>query len=217
MNIEILKTKSAIVVLEGFGVLIASHAIGGYYLAPLLAEVIPKLSSLTIAILSSTAISPFLATIYLAVRVRFVPKFNIKKEALLYLPSGIILAWIVVFINVLLSGKENPYAYEVLKSPQPYYYLNLFLITIWSALLEEILNRGYFFEILRVRWGDTQALLLSSIIFVMPHGMWGSFDISLIFIFLYSVIFTVIYMRGGLIIAILVHAFVNFYLLYLNT
>jgi membrane protease YdiL (CAAX protease family) len=211
-----LKIKSVIIVLEGFGVLIAFHAIGGYYCAPKVVEVFPEIPLITVSMLFSSAMSPVIAIIYLALRTKFIPKFTIKKEIFTYILAGIVMAWIVVFISVLLSGKESSFAQEILKTPRPYYYLNLFLFILWGPLLEETLVRGYFFEILRQKLNDIIALVFSSILFVIPHGIWGIFSINLFFIFMYSVIFTLMYIQGGLIVSISVHAFVNFYLLYLN-
>lgn len=211
------RSKSAIVVLEGFGVLIVTHAIGGYYCGPWLAETFIELPQVTVAMLSSSSISPVIALIYLGLRTKFIPRFNVKKETFISLLPIIVMAWIVVFVSVLLYGKESLFGQEILKTLPPYYYLNLFLVVLFGPLLEETLSRGYFFEILKQSWGNTKALLLSSVLFVIPHSIWGSLDISLFFIFLFSIVFTLAYIMGGLVTAILVHAFVNFYLFYLNT
>ena len=217
MNLS--KGKNIIVVLEGFGILIISHAVGGYYFSPKLAEVFSKVPLVTIEMLSSSAISPIIAIIYLIWRTNFVPKLrlSIRKETLLYFLSGIVLVWINNFIGMLFFwDKEMPLAKEILNVTTPYYYLNLFLVILWGPALEETLTRGYFFEILRRNWGTTIALLLSSLLFVIFHGMWGTFDWGLLFIFIDSVIFTMMYIEGGLVTSILVHSFVNFYLTYLN-
>lgn len=211
------KIKSITIVLEGFGILILSHIVGGYFCAPKLAEVFSELPLLTISILSSSAISPIVAIIYLALRAKFIPKFSVKREILMYILSGMVMAWIVVFLSVLVSGKGDTFAQEILKTPHPYYYLNLFLLILWGPILEEILFRGYLFEILRQQMNSAVALLFSSVLFIGLHGLWGVFGINLFFIFLYSVIFTLLYIQGGLIVSILVHVFVNSYLLYLST
>lgn len=210
------KFKSISVVLEGFIISIIVHIVSGYYFTHKLAEILLDFPPITIALLSSPAISPVIAIIYLAFRAKFFPKFSANREVLLYSLSGIIAAWLVIFIKILLLGKEISLAKEVLETPQPYNYLNLFLIILWGSLIEETLYRGYFFEILKQNWNSKMAFLFSTILFVIDHGIWWSFDIYLFFIFLYSVIFTLTYMKGGLIASILVHVFVNFYLFYLN-
>jgi len=210
------KIKSALIVLEGFTILIICHAIGGYYFAPILVRYFSRLPLLTISMISSSAVSPVLAIFYVAVRVKFLPKFKLTREIFMYILSGIVMAWIVSIINVLISGRDISLAQGILRTPPPYYYLNLFLLIFWGPFLEEILFRGYFFELFRQKSNDVKALLVTSLLFVIPHGIWGSFDINLFFIFLNSSVFTLMYIQGGLITSIMIHAFVNFYLLYLN-
>lgn len=219
MNIELSKKKSAIVILEGFGIFIAAHAVGGYFFAPRIEDVFFKFPQITAAMLSSSAISPLLAIVYLTLKIKFIPQFNLRRNMFPYLLSGMILSWMIVFVSMLfLEMKRIPLLQEILRIPHPYFYfyLTLFLFLIWGPFLEETLYRGYFFEILKQSWGNTKALLFSSVLFVIPHGIWGSFDISLLFTFLFSVVFTMTYMRGGLVASILVHTFVNCYLLYLQ-
>lgn len=210
------KGKSVITVLEGFGILLVAHAIGGYCFSQRLASVFNKMPLVTVEMLSSSAVSPIVAIIYLAWRCKFVPKFSISRETFLCFIAGIVLVWIVAFVSLLYFDRRIPFAQEIIKTNYPYYYLNLFLVVLWGPLLEETLVRGYFFEILKGSWSNTTALLLSSILFVIFHGIWGTFDISLLLILLYSIIFTLIYIEGGLIASIVVHAFANFYLTYLN-
>ena len=114
------KRKSTTVVLEGFVIFLIAHALGGYYCAPKLAEAFPTMPQLTVAMLSSSTISPGIALLYLALRTKFIPRFNIKREAFISILPGIIMAWIVVFVSVLLSGKESPFGQEILKTPPPY-------------------------------------------------------------------------------------------------
>jgi len=192
---------------------VIAHAIGGYYLAPILAERFPQLFFSNIMMLSSSAMSPLIAIIYLTVRVKFLPKVKIDKRVLTYLSAGVIMAWFIAIMHILLVGREAPFE---LKVPHPYYYVNVLLIVLWLSILEEILYRGYLFETMRQSLGGKMALLFSSILFVLFHGIWGTTDINLIFIFFYSVIFTLVYMEGGIIASIGAHSFVNLYLVYLT-
>jgi len=216
LNIEISKTKSAVVVFEGFAVFLIIHSIGGYYFAQKLSAIYPDVPCLIVSIASSSAISPVIAILYLSLRLKFVPGFALNKKIFLYAIVGIILAWIVIFIKILFIGKESLFSQEILKTPYPYYYFMLFFVLVWGPILEETLTRGYFFEILRRQWGEVVALFISSFLFLVPHAIWGTIGVELFFILLYSIIFTLTYMQGGLIASILVHAFVNFYLFYLN-
>lgn len=210
------KRKSLIVVLEGFGILIAAHAIGGYYLAPELANIFPKIPRLTIAMLSTSALSPVVVIIYLVFRVNFLPELSIKKIKFRYLFTGIVLALITVYVNTLFFSAKNPLAQKIIKMPLLYFYLSSFLLVIWGPFIEEILCRGYFFEILKRNWGTIIAMFFSSILFTLPHGIWGTFNIALLFVFLNSLILTLSYIWGGLATSILVHVFVNSYMFYFN-
>ena len=134
----------------------------------------------------------------------------------MYILVGVIISWLVIFVELLFLTKEIPMAQKILQTPEPYNYVNLFLLILWGPFVEETLYRGYFFEILREKLNDPIAIIFSSLLFVLFHGMWGQFSISLIFIFLFSLIFTIMYISGGLIASISVHAFTNFYLTYLN-
>jgi membrane protease YdiL (CAAX protease family) len=211
-------SRSVFVVLKGFGVLIIAHAvvgaIGVYYLGPKL--VTRGIPLVTIAMLSSSATSALFAITYLKLTTNYFPIFKVKKEIVPYVFAGVVATWIVSIMQVFFLGKESAFIQDILKTSHLYYYLNLFLFVLWGPLLEETLYRGYFFEILRRDWGNGKAFLLSSILFVFFHGLWGVFNLSLLFIFFYSAIFTLLYIEGGLVVPIIVHSFTNFYLAYLN-
>ncbi len=204
------------IVIEGFAILLVAHALGGYYVAPKIADAFPMIPMLTIAMLSSSAVSSPVAIVYLAIRTRVVPKIAISREMLIYVFLGIVASWFVAVTSILVFGKNIPFVQEILEIKYPYFFPTLFLLIVAGPVLEETLARGYFFEILKKSLSNVQAILFSSVLFVLPHGIWGVFDINLLFIFLYSVIFTYVYMRGGLIASIVVHAFVNLFLVYLN-
>lgn len=224
------KTRSGLIVFEGFGIALLSHTLGGYYLAPHIAYSFPSLPHQTVGMLSTSAISPVAAIIYLAFRLRYLPRFKIKRETFILVVPAIILIWLITIIGTLLLGKEDIIAQEVLRTPKPFLYLNVFLLIFWGPLVEEVLFRGYLFETLRKIRGDIFALCATSILFVIPHGLWWHlyyiqdalpgnfliFGISLVFIGVYSAIYTALYIAGGLITAIVAHMFTNFYLLYLN-
>lgn len=210
------KNKGILMIVESFVVLNILHAMGGYYFAPILAQVFHNMPKVTVEMLSSSALSPATAIIYLALRIKLVPKFSITREFLPSVIGGIVLVWMLTFVSMFFLEIQNPFAQEILKTQHSYFYFNSFLLIIWGPILEEVLFRGYFFGILRGHWNNVIALLVSSLLFVVEHGIWGGFDIGLVFIGSASAIFTLIYMQGGLFASIVVHVFVNFYLLYLN-
>lgn len=208
--------KRLVFVIEGFAVFTAAHALGGFFIAPQLADIFHNLPALTIFIFFSSAISPLFGILYLLFRARYFPQFQVNLTIVIYIFLGILFAFAVVSINTRLSGIEIPFAQELLREPPPYRYLNSFLVIFWIPFIEEILNRGYFFEILKKCMSNFAALMVSSLFFVIPHGIWESFSLNLIFIFINSVIYTWVYLRGGLIASSSVHIFVNSYLLLLN-
>lgn len=216
------KAKSLLVVVEGFVVEVATHWVCAEYFALRLVEMNPAFPWISATAISAT-ISPVVATIYMALRLRSVPLISIKAQTFLSTGASIILAWLGVFVQTLFLGKEISLGQEILETQsQPlYFYLTLTLVGAWGPFVEETLNRGYFFETLRITSGDAIALLVSSLFFVIFHGAfdvvyYGTIGYDLFFIFLHSVIFTAAYILGGLVAAIATHMFVNSYLLYLS-
>jgi membrane protease YdiL (CAAX protease family) len=171
---------------------------------------------MTVAMISAPIMSLMIADIFVAMRSKFFPRFKISRETIVYILAGILMAWIVCFLQILFEGKGIPFAHKILETPFPYFYINVVFLIFLGPFLEELLYRGYFFELLRQNSTNARALLVSTFLFIIPHGIWGGFDSGLIFIFLLSVINTLMYIRGGLIPSITVHAFANFYLLWLN-
>ncbi|MGH7775061.1 MAG: lysostaphin resistance A-like protein [Candidatus Binatia bacterium] len=214
--------KSFLVVIEGFVVLVVTHWVCAEYLALRLLQINSNIPWVTAGVISST-VSPLVGAIYMGLRLRHIPLISIKAQTFLTAAVAILLAWLAVFLQTLVLGKEIPFAQEILQTgSQPrYFYVTLFIVVAWGPFLEETLNRGYFFETLRRTWGHTVSLLISSFLFVSFHGIFdviqdGKVGYDLLFILLDSVIFTLAYIRGGLVAAILTHMFVNFYLTYLN-
>ena len=220
---DLSKTKSLLVVIEGFVVQIATHWISLKHLPQRLVEFNPDLPWITVGMVSAT-ISPLVAITYMCIRLQLIPKMITESKIFRSSAIGIILAWLVVFTQVLFLGKGDPFTLDILqtRSQPAYFHLTLLLLVIWGPLLEEALNRGYFFETLRMNWGTAVALPISSFLFVSFHGIfmtiyYGGIGYEMIFITLYSIIFTAVYMRGGLFAAFVTHMFVNSCLLYLNT
>lgn len=217
------ENKETIILLEGFVLQQIVHKIGSSYFAIMLFDMFPHIPWITIAMVSSSAISPIVAIVYIALRLKFIPKITINpKKILLPLVSGIILTWLIIFLGVIMFGKESSFAQQIFYIPHPYYYPTLFLFVIWGPFIEETLYRCYFFEILRNKWGTTIALLLSSLLFAVSHALWiGNYPFFiylfyLLYMFLVSVALTLVYMEGKLITSTLVHSFANIYFLILN-
>lgn len=207
-------------VVEGFALLVISHWLASNYLISKLVEILPGLPRIAAGMIAGT-LSPLIASIYMMLRMRYVPRLFIKTQTLLYTIGSVILAWMVLFLQAGLLGKGIPLAQEMLQARPPYLHVMLFLLIVWGPLWEETLNRGYFFETLKQTCGDKLALLFSSFLFVGFHGIFnliynGSVGYDLVFIFLTSIVFTFAYIQGGLTAAVVTHAFVNLYLTLLN-
>lgn len=144
------------------------------------------------------------------------PDLHLRKEIMLSAIAGIILSWMVTFFSRMGFGPNIRLGPEIAKLTSMYRYFAVFLIVLWGPFLEEVLARSYFFELLRRQLGAALGLIISSMLFLVPHGIWGGFDFALIFIFLYSAVFTFVYIQGGIIASIIVHAFVNSYLVYMS-
>jgi membrane protease YdiL (CAAX protease family) len=207
------KGKCVGVVSEGFIIVITAQVLSPFFVDPLLIRIIPELPQVTLTLMASPTGS-VLGIVYLAIRTRIVPRLSLNKEMYVYFFLGIAMAWITTLLYTLVAGKDAGLVKASLDTSRPFRYLNACLLTIWGPVAEETLFRGFFFHILRSRWSIAMAGLFSSLLFVLLHTFSG-IDTGLLFIFLYSVVFTITYIRGGLIASILVHGFVNAYWLYL--
>jgi len=217
------RRRQIILVLEGFGVLIMAHFFPWFFLKPLLVIIFPKAPEKTLSLLSSSAISPIIASFYLFARTRMIPKIIINKKEMVYIVlAGMVGIWINESLMLLIFGERMQLFDKSVKSVSVYIFIDIFFYTIWAPLIEELLFRGYFLEILKSKWNNVSACLLSSLLFVLPHillspGILSVTDGMLIgaFIFINSIIFSMAYIQGGLISAFIVHAFSNFYRLIL--
>lgn len=193
------------------------YLIGGFFLAPKLEVLFPEMPLLTIAILSSSVFSTFFAILYLSLRLKFIPKVMLNKDVFIFSLSGALAAWLVAFVSVIYAGSADIFlAKQIYSIKQPYFLPTLSLLVFFGPCLEEVLYRGYFFESLRREHGNLIALLFSSLLFASFHGIFGNFNFSLFFVFLYSVVFTFAYIGGGILSSIMAHSLLNFYLFYIS-
>jgi membrane protease YdiL (CAAX protease family) len=195
--------------LTGFSILFGTNVVNGFFLRPLLAEIFPQFPWITLGLLLSVTNAPLAAFIYLILRIGFVPKFSIERETFLWsVGTGMALIWTVNSAQTLVLGQISVQMQGILNASPSYYLLNLFLLILWGPFVEEIFFRGYFLEILYQKHSTLKALLFSSALFTFGH-VWGGFNGSLVFIFLASVVFSLVYIKGGLVASILVHIFAN--------
>ncbi len=192
------------------------HIGGGYYLFPTLCKIFLRTPSILLQIISSSAISPVIASIYMLVRCRFFPKINLNKTVLLSALAGAVASWLIILIgSVLFFGDSDPLIKQALELRSYDLYVLLFIVTIWNPIFEESLVRGYFFEVILKKYNTIVAIVISSILFVIPHIMWDFNLYNVFFFFLISVVLTAVYIEGGLVASAMTHSFVNLYMTYL--
>ena len=157
-----------------------------------------------------------LTNLFMLYQYGFLPSFRNRnlKESLKIALAGIVLIWIVIFIEVLIffeSKAYDPFIRSLLSLPSPFFYVGAVLLTVISPFLEEILVRGYFFEILRRKWNIAISFF---IVILFSSIMHYSVGIGLIHVILMDAIFTFLYLNGGLVSSILGHIFANYYIIY---
>ena len=111
--------------------------------------VLPDSPKLTINILSSSAISPIAAIVYMGVKQKYIPSHIINRETFFTSISGIMLTWLVCLIEVFIFGPSNAFIKQIISTASLYYYINIFWFLIWGPSIEEIFFRGYIYEKLR--------------------------------------------------------------------
>jgi membrane protease YdiL (CAAX protease family) len=139
--------------------------------------------------------------------------FKFDLPAVLALGIGLIANWMLItFQRPLFAGSgQLNFAEWDLDSA----YLYLFVMIGFGPVVEEILVRGGYFEVLRRSWGDKPALKISTMLFVIPHLIWSPTHrhlFSVVSLTLSSLLYTFLYIIGGLVPAIIVHAAMNFYI-----
>jgi membrane protease YdiL (CAAX protease family) len=204
--------RSLRVVITAYAAMGLSGLLCGLFLRPWMESTFPILPPSTVDVLMPGIIPPFVCLSYLLVRIGFVPRLIVKKEVILYSFGGTVMAWFVVCMHTLTFGHG---AISDLNIAGPYYYVNLFFLMIWAPLVEETIYRGYFFDILRQKLRTPFALLLSSLLFTLAHiDLSVGFEPNLAFIFLCSIVFSLVYVEGGLIASIWTHFFLSAYSVY---
>ena len=209
--------KSAAISLEVFLVLVAAHALGGYFLAPKLSNILPGVPTLTVAILASSTFSPIVTIAYAVLRFKFLPNVYFSKKTLVFIFFGVLVSISISFLNIFISGRIIPFAESFLHLPYSYFYFSVFLLIVFVPILEEVLYRCYVFELLKKGFGNWLSLFLVSSLFFLFHGIWGGFDLSTIFLFFYSVVFTFVYVKGGVLASVASHVSVNCFLFFIST
>lgn len=192
------------IAVEGFAVHIAAQSACGIFLVPQLQSLFPSAPPLIISIAGSSAVAPLVALVYMMARTRCAPPFHAPSRTFRDVAICMLAALAAAHLSVLLIP-HDPYVHAILSLPSPYRFAAAPLIALWIPFLEEALYRGFCLSLLLPRLGTIAAVLASSLLFVIPHGIWGGMGINLALIFLFSLVFSCAYLRGGMSLAVLTH------------
>lgn len=211
---HVMQRNSYIIIGEGFTALILIQCLGFIFLGHFLQTYFTGMPAITVNIISSSAISPLLASAYLCARTKVKPAIILNKQVFVLTLTGIVLVYIVSLMYMHIFKESN--FVSSLSAPSAFNYLNLFWYVVWAPVTEEILFRGYFLNILSAR-GNVTASIVSSLLFTAAHTLFAYPHLDMImalecsFLFVYSMIFAFMYVQGGIIPAILAHLFSNWY------
>lgn len=213
-NIKFGAVISVATVLEVFVVMMIAHFLGGYLLGPQLRDMLPSAPYRTIGMLSSSTFSPVVAIVYGIIRFKFRPRVYVTKTSLSYAGLGCLLSLSVGISSFIVLGTYMPVINEIWSYNAPYFLISTLLLTIIGPALEEVIFRGYMFELAQRKCGSFFALIIVSFLFFLFHGIWGDFSLSTVFIFVFSVVFSFVYIKGGLLASIASHASANCFLFF---
>lgn len=215
VNLKLKQQNNIKDVFIGFAILIASLFMGVdilffRYANYFQRDTIPIIYEIIIGI------AMLLSIIYLLLRYKYFPRFksHILSETLTASFVGIFILWLLVFFLFLVifdRNKIDPFISSVINSPPPYFYINFVMLVILTPVLEEILMRGYFFELLKKKWNIKYALLITVIFSMITHYKYG---LGVFVIAIYNIVFILLYIGGGLIASIIGHVFLNYFINY---
>jgi membrane protease YdiL (CAAX protease family) len=114
----------------------------------------------------------------------------------------------ILFLNIELiwgTPSTQPGPYEVVRSlPNPQFLIYILEFVFVGTFLEELLYRKYFLEILRKRFSIVTAVFLTMVIETSFH--FDHSKIGLIYIFFWSMIHSIIYLKSRLGVSFCLHA-----------
>lgn len=131
----------------------------------------------------------------------------------IYFSFGLFLISLFVFIMAIkLFGIEIE-----LSISKPIYYFNILIIILISSIAEELTFRGIIFSAFRDKYGDSLAVLITSLLFSSGHFLNSNFNLfAFINTFLAGILFALIVIKTNqLISSIIFHFLWNFMLVFL--
>ena len=206
-------SKPTYITFIAFAIFFITMAVCVIFVRPLITYLFPLFPSKTLNRLLVLTIPYFITGIYVMRTGGFHPRIPFTRATLLTCLSGAVMAWILVVVGVFTFG-HLPTQPQGMHDASPFdYYLDMFLIGLFGPFIEESFFRGTLFEILSRHQTIPRALLWSSALFTLAH-IWNGFNVNLVFTFVASIVFTIMYVAGGLVPSVVVHAFMNMYVVY---
>ena len=202
--------------------MIVLHGLLGYFLVPKAIVVMSNIPVLSVNILLTSVLAPLLTIIYLMLRLDHSPNIYFDKIVIMVSTASIVVLWFIALFEILIIGPSNIFVKQLLSSYVSYVNINIIWFILLAPILEEILFRGYFYDLLR-QYGELIAIVLSSLLFVIPHVLFAGISIDIVviiqavIIFMRSMVLSISYRYGGLVASVLAHIFINAYSLFLNS
>jgi membrane protease YdiL (CAAX protease family) len=220
MNTSLSKAKALSIAFEGTAVLVIIYLLGNFYLMPYISNSLPFPTSSMLF----SAVSPAVAIIYLLSRVKQFPHLGFAVRYFYVIIIGILISAASATAYIKYFPSAGGLVSTILVLPGPFY-INLFLFLIWNPVTEEIVFRGYILELIRTRWNTIFAIVLSTALFVFPHVFFNGLRSPLYFSreflgylllpmlpkVVFSVVVSIVYLRTGIMGAVLAHVVMNFY------
>lgn len=208
-ELVIARYKYLIYVTEIVVILIISYAVGGLLLGPWLSDIFPSAPNRTIGMLSSSTFSPLATSLYAMARFKNIkPSIN-KRDTVRYTLIGIVLSAATSLASLYIVGNHVISINEIWSLGRGYFIVSVFLLTVLGPTLEEILFRGYLYELLAKELSSILSLIIVSLLFYLIHAILGGFSIGTFFTLIFSVVFTFAYINGGLIASMISHILAN--------
>jgi membrane protease YdiL (CAAX protease family) len=186
---------------------------GEYVIAPILISTFSGISQFAIFTLTSSLLPTAITSVLLFSFLQKRPPIIISTEGFLRDSFGFIVGtWLLIFLIILFFDVERGLSLEIF-STRDRVSLGFILVTLilLGPMLEEYIFRGVYLEYMVPVLGLIPSTIVTSIIFIGYHAIWIGISVVLLILFIFSILFSLAYVRGGLVGSFIVHSFVNFY------
>jgi len=187
----------------------------GFFLIPLLHSAFPSLSRIT-SNFCLPVLSVLIPVTYLGFRYGWIRLSDFLLRGSDYLV--LLVAISILFVRFSLVPSQSPHGASILygqtmsQLPPFEYFLVLFALVIYGPFLEELLLRKYVFEIFRSNYNVFLAIIFTSFCMTFLHIDFENDIYALIKIFVYSLFYTVVYLKSRLGGSFFIHGLANLFI-----